>query len=54
MSSDQSGENDDAGPSSTVKGLSPTLEEPEKQKNRKLKKYKEGAEKVLSLFATPR
>ncbi|VDC04172.1 unnamed protein product [Peniophora sp. CBMAI 1063] len=43
--------------------LSPTAEEgeladeevePEKQKNKKLKKYKEGAEKVLSLFASPK
>ncbi|KAG2341992.1 kinase-like protein [Suillus weaverae] len=29
-------------------------EEPEKLKNKKLKKYKEGAEKMLSLFASPR
>jgi hypothetical protein len=29
-------------------------EEPEKLKNKTLKKYKEGAEKMLSLFASPR
>ena len=45
--------------------LSPTAEEgelggdeqevePEKQKNKKLKKYKEGAEKMFSLFSSPR
>ena len=32
----------------------PSADEPEKLKNKKLKKYKEGAEKVLSLFASPR
>jgi len=32
----------------------PLTDEPEKLKNKKLKKYKEGAEKVLSLFASPR
>lgn len=30
------------------------IEEPEKLKNKTLKKYKEGAEKMLSLFASPR
>lgn len=33
---------------------SPNIEEPEKHKSKKLKKYKENAEKVLSLFASPR
>jgi len=44
-----------AGISDAIKGLAPPpplTEEPEKRK--KLKKYKEGAEKVLSLFASPR
>jgi len=58
VSSDQSGngdgDSDDVGPSGTVKAQSPLSEEPEKQKNKKLKKYKEGAEKVLSLFSPPR
>ncbi|EPQ60213.1 kinase-like protein [Gloeophyllum trabeum ATCC 11539] len=59
VSSDQSGngdgpDSDDVGPSGTLKAQSPSAEEPEKQKNKKLKKYKEGAEKVLSLFAPPR
>ncbi|THH09333.1 hypothetical protein EW145_g2097 [Phellinidium pouzarii] len=31
-----------------------TIDEPEKPKTKKLKKYKENAEKVLSLFASPR
>lgn len=31
-----------------------TTDEPEKIKNKKLKKYKEGAEKMLSIFASPR
>ncbi|TFK56895.1 kinase-like protein [Heliocybe sulcata] len=58
VSSDQSGngegDDDEVGPSGTVKAQSPVSEEPEKQKNKKLKKYKEGAEKVLSLFSPPR
>lgn len=58
LSSDQSG-NGDSGtaevvqrPADTIKG-SP-VEEPEKLKNKKLKKYKENAEKVFSLFSSPR
>jgi hypothetical protein len=45
-----------AGASDTIKGPPPPplTEEPEKLKTKKLKKYKEGAEKVLSLFASPR
>ena len=44
------------GASDTIKGPPPPplTEEPEKLKTKKLKKYKEGAEKVLSLFASPR
>lgn len=58
-SSDQSPTADSAGASAgasdTIKGLpAPLTEEPEKVKVKKLKKYKEGAEKVLSLFASPR
>lgn len=58
FSSDQSGNGDAAtaevvgGPSDTVKGV--PKEEPEKYKNKKLKKYKENAEKVFSLFSSPR
>jgi serum/glucocorticoid-regulated kinase 2 len=58
LSSDQSG-NGESGhvevvqrPSDTIRG-SP-MEEPEKHKNKKLKKYKENAEKVFSLFSSPR
>jgi hypothetical protein len=41
--------------SDTIKASpQPLTDEPEKLKNKKLKKYKEGAEKVLSLFASPR
>ncbi|KAF8079140.1 hypothetical protein FPV67DRAFT_98655 [Lyophyllum atratum] len=58
LSSDQSGN----GESGTVEALGgsetlrsrPLVEEPEKQKNKKLKKYKENAEKVFSLFSSPR
>jgi serum/glucocorticoid-regulated kinase 2 len=57
-SSDQSPNADPAdGPvvPDTAKGPPPqSMEEPEKLKSKKLKKYKEGAEKVLSLFASPR
>lgn len=60
-SSDQSPNADSAGldgstASDTVRGHPPlsSTEEPEKLKSKKLKKYKEGAEKVLSLFASPR
>lgn len=43
------------GASDTIKAQGPlAVDEPEKQKNKKLKKYKEGAEKVLSLFQSPR
>ncbi|EMD32664.1 hypothetical protein CERSUDRAFT_118690 [Gelatoporia subvermispora B] len=38
----------------TVKGHSVVSIEEEKQKNKVLKKYKEGAEKVLSIFQSPR
>ncbi|KAI0066631.1 hypothetical protein BV25DRAFT_1412135 [Artomyces pyxidatus] len=38
----------------TVKAPPVGVDDPDKQKNKKLKKYKEGAEKVLSLFASPR
>ena len=59
-SSDQSPNADSTGldgpaTSDTIKGSPlPSTEEPEKLKSKKLKKYKEGAEKVLSLFASPR
>jgi hypothetical protein len=56
-SSEQSptGDSAGAGASDAIKGPPPQLaEEPEKVKVKKLKKYKEGAEKVLSLFASPR
>ncbi|OJA13142.1 hypothetical protein AZE42_03651 [Rhizopogon vesiculosus] len=58
LSSDQS--NGDTIPETLIspestRGPSVALaEEPEKLKNKKLKKYKEGAEKMLSLFASPR
>jgi len=58
LSSDQS--NGDTIPETLIspestRGPSATHpEEPEKLKNKKLKKYKEGAEKMLSLFASPR
>ncbi|KAG0694053.1 hypothetical protein DFH29DRAFT_1006692 [Suillus ampliporus] len=57
LSSDQS--NGDTIPetliSESTRGPSAAhAEEPEKLKNKKLKKYKEGAEKMLSLFASPR
>lgn len=56
-SSDQSGNIESstaevAAPPDTIKGT--PVEEPEKQKNKKLKKYKENAEKVFSLFSSPR
>ncbi|KAG1886241.1 hypothetical protein F4604DRAFT_1878073 [Suillus subluteus] len=41
-------------PESTRRAPAAHTEEPEKLKNKKLKKYKEGAEKMLSLFASPR
>ncbi|KAG1747624.1 hypothetical protein EDB19DRAFT_1630609 [Suillus lakei] len=41
-------------PESTRGASAAQTEEPEKLKNKKLKKYKEGAEKMLSLFASPR
>ncbi|KAG1742786.1 uncharacterized protein EDB91DRAFT_1128111 [Suillus paluster] len=41
-------------PESTRGPSAAHAEEPEKLKNKKLKKYKEGAEKMLSLFASPR
>ncbi|KAG2141004.1 hypothetical protein DEU56DRAFT_734730 [Suillus clintonianus] len=41
-------------PESTRGASAAQAEEPEKLKNKKLKKYKEGAEKMLSLFASPR
>jgi serine/threonine protein kinase len=41
-------------PESTRGAPAAHAEEPEKLKNKKLKKYKEGAEKMLSLFASPR
>lgn len=41
-------------PESTRGNPAAHTEEPEKLKNKKLKKYKEGAEKMLSLFASPR
>lgn len=41
-------------PESTRGAPAAHTEEPEKLKNKKLKKYKEGAEKMLSLFASPR
>jgi serum/glucocorticoid-regulated kinase 2 len=56
-SSDQSvnGDADNTANADTVKGASAVLSEPEKPKNKKLvKKYKEGAEKMFSLFASPR
>ncbi|KAF5385153.1 hypothetical protein D9615_001083 [Tricholomella constricta] len=58
LSSDQSGNGDSGtaealGGSETLKSR-PLAEEPEKQKNKKLKKYKENAEKVFSLFSSPR
>jgi serum/glucocorticoid-regulated kinase 2 len=54
-SSDQSG-NGDIGGLEPIVGLdtaksSRVIEEPERQKNKKLKKYKENAEKVFSLFS---
>jgi hypothetical protein len=57
-SSDQSGNGESGaiepiGGSDTVKG-SHVAEEPEKHKNRKLKKYKQKTEKVFSLFSSPR
>jgi len=56
MSSDQS--NGEAGAdlvhSETRTQAVSHVEEPEKLKNKKLKKYKENAEKVFSLFASPR
>jgi hypothetical protein len=57
-SSDQSGIGEPGileplGVSDTVKN-SPVSEEPERHKSRKLKKYKENAEKVFSLFSSPR
>jgi serum/glucocorticoid-regulated kinase 2 len=57
-SSDQSANGDSGtlepiGALDTVKG-SPVTEEPERHKNRKLKKYKQNAEKVFSLFSSPR
>jgi hypothetical protein len=57
-SSDQSGIGESGmleplGVLDAVKG-SPASEEPERHKNKKLKKYKENAEKVFSLFSSPR
>lgn len=57
-SSDQSGKGESGifeplGALDTVKS-SPVSEEPERHKSRKLKKYKENAEKVFSLFSSPR
>ena len=43
-----------SGASDTIKGRRPVSEEPERQKTKKLKKYKEGAEKMFSLFQSPR
>ncbi|KAH7922670.1 hypothetical protein BV22DRAFT_1016856 [Leucogyrophana mollusca] len=58
LSSDQSnGETGHETPalSDTVQGpIAAPAEEPEKMKNKKLKKYKENAEKMLSIFASPR
>ncbi|KAG6841578.1 hypothetical protein C0991_009613 [Blastosporella zonata] len=60
---DQSISSDQSGPGeSTAEALGgpekiksrPLLGEPEKLKNKKLKKYKENAEKVFSLFSSPR
>lgn len=57
LSSDQSGNGEsgtaEALASDTLKG-SPLAEGTEKPKNKKLKKYKENAEKVFSLFSSPR
>ncbi|GLB43552.1 putative agc agc-unique protein kinase [Lyophyllum shimeji] len=58
QSSEQSGNGETGtaeamGASQTVRSR-PLVEEPEKHKNRKLKKYKENAEKVFSLFSSPR
>ncbi|THH18633.1 hypothetical protein EW146_g2400 [Bondarzewia mesenterica] len=59
-SSDASMTNDDGAAgepdvTDTVKAHpGPGADDQDKQKNKKLKKYKEGAEKVLSLFASPR
>lgn len=57
-SSDQSGNGESGvleslGALDTVKS-SPITEEPERHKSKKLKKYKENAEKVFSLFSSPR
>jgi hypothetical protein len=54
-SSDQSG-NGDVGALELVDTAksSPVIEGPERQKNKKLKRYKENAEKVFSLFSSPR
>jgi serum/glucocorticoid-regulated kinase 2 len=49
--SDQSGASD---MHDTIKGSPPTGEEGEKHRPNKLKKYKAGTNKVLSLFASPR
>jgi serum/glucocorticoid-regulated kinase 2 len=43
-----------ASPEARKVSSTPHTEEPEKLRNKKLKKYKENAEKVLSLFASPR
>ena len=44
-----------SGASDTIKGQKPVAAEgQERQKNKKLKKYKEGAEKMFSLFQSPR
>jgi serum/glucocorticoid-regulated kinase 2 len=53
-SSDQSPNADEGLAASDTIRAAPSTEEPEKLKSKKLKKYKEGAEKVLSLFASPR
>ncbi|KAG5653908.1 hypothetical protein H0H81_009500 [Sphagnurus paluster] len=55
LSSDQSG-NGDSGTAEAAQPIRsrPLNEEPEKQKNKKLKRYKENAEKVFSLFSSPR
>ncbi|KAG5642392.1 hypothetical protein DXG03_002850 [Asterophora parasitica] len=57
LSSDQSG-NGDSGTAEALGGsetkIRPAAEESERPKNKKLKKYKENAEKVFSLFSSPR
>jgi len=54
QSSDQSGNGDSGAPEAETLKTSPPVEELGKPKTKKLKKYKENAEKVFSLFSSPR